>query len=94
MELRLAWARKNQAPAQTGYHDSDPKMSGNEVHRQRYQRLTEIEAGIIGQDTHLAYAPRLGFFQNQDGFVLSRVDVRSAALREGKILLVDEQDGG
>jgi len=86
----LEWAREIQALAQTGTHYAE-----NEYQRERNRRLTEIAAEITSEHTGLEYAPLLGAFNRQIGYATPRVDVRGAAFRDGRLLLVRErQDGG
>ncbi len=86
----LEWAREIQALSQTGHHYSE-----NDYQRERYHRLSEIAAEIIAEHTSLA-PERLGnLFSNQAGYATPRVDVRGAVFRDGKLLMVrEQQDGG
>ena len=86
----LEWAREIQALSQTGYH-----YAGNEYERERYHRLTEIAAEIVSEHSDLDAAELKGIFSAQVGYATPRVDVRGAAFRDGRLLLVCErQDGG
>jgi ADP-ribose pyrophosphatase YjhB (NUDIX family) len=82
----LEWAREIQSLSQTGLTYSD-----NEYQIQRYQRLTELAAEIVESHTGLAKEPVLENFMVQPGYATPKVDVRGAALRNGKILLVQER---
>ncbi len=82
----LEWAREIQALSQTGLTYSD-----TEYHTQRYQRLMEIAAEIVESHTGLSKEPVLENFMVQPGYATPKVDVRGAALLNGKILLVQER---
>jgi ADP-ribose pyrophosphatase YjhB (NUDIX family) len=86
----LAWAREIQALAQTGDH-----YAVNDYQRERYHRLTEIAAEMISAHTNLESAVLMDIFSAQCGYATPKVDVRAAAFRESKLLLVRERsDGG
>lgn len=86
----LDWAREIQAIAQTG-----ETYTLNEWQSQRYQRLMEISAEIISQHTNHPVESITESFKLQPGYATPKVDVRGAAFRDGKILLVREKmDGG
>jgi ADP-ribose pyrophosphatase YjhB (NUDIX family) len=86
----LGWARQIQALAQTGEH-----YAVNEYQRERYQRLLEIAAEIMGEHTRLPQAQVLEIFDRQRGYATPRVDVRGAVFQDGKLLMVQERaDGG
>ncbi len=86
----LEWAREIQALSQTGYHFSE-----NEYQRERYRRLTEIAAEMIGEQTGLEEDYLIQIFQAQHGYATPKVDVRGAVFRDGELLLVRERaDGG
>jgi ADP-ribose pyrophosphatase YjhB (NUDIX family) len=82
----LEWAREIQSLSQTGLAYSE-----NEYQVQRYGRLTEIAAEIVESHTGLSKEPVLENFMVQPGYATPKVDVRGAALRNGKILLVQER---
>ena len=89
---RAGWngRREIQALAQTGYHYAE-----NEFQRERNQRLMEIAAEMISEQTDLDFTPLVNAFHAQIGYATPRVDVRGAVFRDGKLLLVRErQDGG
>jgi ADP-ribose pyrophosphatase YjhB (NUDIX family) len=86
----LDWAREIQALAQTGL-----AYSQIEYDVRRYRRLEEIAAEIIAGHTTLPMEEILGNFRVQPGYATPKIDVRGAAIRDGKILLVQERsDGG
>lgn len=82
----LAWAREIQALSQTGL-----AFSTSRYERERYQRLTEIAAEIIESRTGLSKEPLVKGFLAQPGYATAKIDVRGAVVRDGKILLVQEQ---
>jgi ADP-ribose pyrophosphatase YjhB (NUDIX family) len=86
----LKWAREIQAIAQTGNHFAE-----NEYQRERFHRLDEIAAEIIGSYSNLEESGLVEIFSRQIGYATPRVDVRGAVFKEGKLLLVRERmDGG
>ncbi|HSF80589.1 MAG TPA: NUDIX hydrolase [Anaerolineales bacterium] len=86
----LMWAREIQALSQTGYHYAE-----NEYQRERYLRLTEIAAEIMGEYTGIDQESLLDVYLAQRGYATPRVDVRGAVFKDDKLLLVRErQDGG
>ncbi len=89
-EQWLAWAREIQAIAQTGLH-----FTANEFDRQRYTRLAEISAEIFSEYTGAEKAKLVDVFLAQTGYATPKVDVRSAVIRDGQLLMVREKaDGG
>lgn len=88
--LWLAWAREIQAIAQIGDH-----YAVNVFEHERYQRLSEIAAEMISAHAGLEAPALVKIFQAQQGYATPKVDVRAAAFRDGKLLLVRERsDGG
>jgi ADP-ribose pyrophosphatase YjhB (NUDIX family) len=86
----LNWAREIQAISQTGLHFAE-----NDYQKQRFNRLSEISAEILGSYTNLDSADLLEIFDDQIGYATPRVDVRGAAFQDGSLLLVRERiDGG
>jgi ADP-ribose pyrophosphatase YjhB (NUDIX family) len=82
----LEWAREIQSLSQTGltYASTDYETS-------RYQRLMEIAAEIVHTHTRLPKEPVVENFLAQPGYATAKIDVRGAAIRDGKILLVQER---
>jgi ADP-ribose pyrophosphatase YjhB (NUDIX family) len=86
----LEWAREIQALAQTGYHYAE-----NDFQRERNERLLEIAAQIVNENSDIPYEPLSGLFKAQTGYATPRVDVRGAVFRGEKLLMVRERsDGG
>jgi ADP-ribose pyrophosphatase YjhB (NUDIX family) len=82
----LDWAREIQALSQTGL-----PYASREYETQRYQRLTEIAAEIVGDHTSLPEERLLADFYMQTGYATPKVDVRGAVVRNGEVLLVQER---
>jgi ADP-ribose pyrophosphatase YjhB (NUDIX family) len=85
----LAWARELYSMAQAGL-----TYSQNEFDLDRYRRLQEISAEIIANQSELEKSAVLASFAMQAGYATPKVDVRSAVVRDGKILLVQEKTDG
>ena len=85
----LEWAREIQALSQTGLFYAE-----NDYQRERYQRLMEIAAEIIGEHTRLESSALQEIFLRQTGYTTPRVDLRGAVFRDGKLLLVRERMDG
>jgi len=82
----LDWAREIQALAQTGL-----TYNRNDYDIQRYRRLEEIAAEMVANHTGLSSESILENFRIQPGYATPKIDVRGAAFRDGKILLVQER---
>jgi ADP-ribose pyrophosphatase YjhB (NUDIX family) len=86
----LEWAREIQALAQIGNH-----YATNDWQQERYHRLMEIAAEIVSEHTGLDAPALMEIYLAQAGYATPKVDVRAAAFRDGKLLLVRERsDGG
>jgi ADP-ribose pyrophosphatase YjhB (NUDIX family) len=86
----LEWAREIQALAQTGHH-----YAKDDYQRDRCRRLTEIAAEMISENTGIDFLPLAKAFKAQIGYATPKIDVRAAAFRNQKLLLVRERiDGG
>lgn len=86
----LEWAREIQALAQTGFH-----YASNDYQKQRCQRLMEIAAEMIAENTGQEARPIVKAYQAQLGYATPKIDVRAVVFRDGKLLLVRERmDGG
>ncbi|MEW6019947.1 MAG: NUDIX hydrolase [Pseudomonadota bacterium] len=82
----LDWAREIQSLAQSGLAFA---VTGYEI--QRYTRLTEIAAEMVSAHTDAPLEEVVGNFSAQRGYATTKVDVRAACVRDGRILLVQER---
>ena len=82
----LEWAREIQALGQTGLTYS---QAGYDT--LRYRRLLEIASEIVESHTDLPKERVLENFLLQPGYATTKVDVRGAIIRNGKVLLVQER---
>jgi ADP-ribose pyrophosphatase YjhB (NUDIX family) len=62
--------------------------------RQRFERIRELGAALIARGGEEDLEKVLGLFQRDAGYATPKVDVRGAAFRDGKILLVREISDG
>jgi ADP-ribose pyrophosphatase YjhB (NUDIX family) len=63
--------------------------------RQRYERIRELSATLLAHGSDGDAAKVLDLFQLDAGYATPKVDVRGAAFREGRVLMVREvSDGG
>jgi ADP-ribose pyrophosphatase YjhB (NUDIX family) len=86
----IAWIREIQALAQTGRH-----FAGNPFDQARYDRLAALAAEMWADRCALPSREILDLRAADFGYATPRVDVRGAAFRDGRILLVREvSDGG
>jgi len=82
----LTWARRLQAIAQSGL-----AYCKDQFDIERYHQIRAIAAEMMETGTPSpADAPIEGLFANQAGYATPKIDVRVAAFRDGKILLVRE----
>ena len=85
----LEWAREIQALSQTGL-----AFSSDQYEVERNTRLAELAAEIISAHADV-YAPDIKeIFLSQSGYATPKIDVRSAVVRDNKILLVKEFSDG
>jgi ADP-ribose pyrophosphatase YjhB (NUDIX family) len=85
----LILARELSAMAQTGLaFTQDP------FDRQRYTRLRELAALLLAQGSDEEYSRVLEGLKVDEGYATPKVDVRGAAFRENRILLVREVSDG
>lgn len=61
--------------------------------RERYQRVREIAAEMVVQQSELPVERVRGLFCNETGYQTPKLDTRAAIFEDGKILLVRENDG-
>ena len=62
--------------------------------RQRYERIRELAASVIARHSGNTERELLDYFNLQTGYATPKVDVRAAAFREGRVLLVREVSDG
>ena len=87
-EQWLDWAIELQSLAQAGL------TYGRDVYDlERYQRLRDIAAEMLASQTDLPLEQVKTLFCNETGYQTPKVDTRAAVFREGRILLVRENDG-
>lgn len=82
----LKWAREIQSLSQTGL-----AFAVTDYEKNRYTRLTELAAEITDSFTNLTSEKIAPVFMNQPGYATPKIDVRSAVIKEGEILLVQEK---
>jgi ADP-ribose pyrophosphatase YjhB (NUDIX family) len=87
----LNWARRLQAVAQSGLYYCKDKFD-----QERYEEIRAISAEMMAAGALLPEAASVvELFAKQDGYATPKVDVRVAAFRENRVLLVRElEDGG
>jgi ADP-ribose pyrophosphatase YjhB (NUDIX family) len=86
----LNWARRLQAISQTGLTYCKDKF---DIHR--YHEVRDIAAEIMAAGTSLPdHAPLNDLFAQQSGYATPKIDVRVAAFRDSRILLVRELEDG
>jgi len=84
----LEWAVELQALAQAGL------TYGKDVYdRERYQRIRDISAEIMTHMTDMPFEKVKGLFCNESGYQTPKIDTRAAIFKDGKILLVRENNG-
>lgn len=84
----LAWIVELQSLAQAGL------TYGKDVYdRERYTRIREISAEMAAHMTELPVETVKGLFCCETGYQTPKIDTRAAIFRDGKILLVHENNG-
>ncbi len=84
----LNWAKELQALAQCGLaYTKDPFDKG------RFERIREISAEILCGICDLPLEKIKKLFCNEVGFQTPKIDTRGVVFKDGKILLVRENDG-
>lgn len=86
----LQWAKELQAIAQIGL----AYPSGDHFDTERYARIREIAAEIMGASGAIDPGQLLGLFQRETGYATPKVDVRGAIVSGDRILLVKEREDG
>lgn len=86
----LKWAKQLAALAQDGL-----TFSENAYDIERYEQMRDIAAEMMAEGFDLDKKSILSLLEREEGYATPKVDVRGAAFRDGKILLVREAlDGG
>jgi ADP-ribose pyrophosphatase YjhB (NUDIX family) len=85
----LSIAREVRAIAQVGL-----AFPVNAYDRQRYERLQELAALMLAQDSSADHASILEMVRQEKGYATPKVDVRGAAFVDGRILMVREISDG
>jgi ADP-ribose pyrophosphatase YjhB (NUDIX family) len=86
----LVVGRELKAIAQIGL-----TFSQDAFDRQRYERIQELSAALIAKGSDGDAGTLLDLFRLDRGYATPKVDVRGAAFREGRVLMVREvSDGG
>lgn len=84
----LDWVIELQSLAQAGItYGKDP------YDKERYQRIREIAAGMMGCLSDLPTETVKDLFCNETGYQTPKIDTRAAIFEGEKILLVQEKDG-
>jgi ADP-ribose pyrophosphatase YjhB (NUDIX family) len=86
----LRWAKQLAALAQNGLTYSD-----SQYEIERYEQIRRIAAEIMADGSDFDAETLVALFSRERGYATPKVDVRGAAFRDGRILLVREKiDGG
>ena len=88
MEKSLSWAIEIQSLAQAGLTYSD-----NPYDIERYERLRDISAEMISEMADLPLPKAKNLFCGETGYQTPKIDTRAAIFKDGKILLVHENNG-
>lgn len=87
-EQWLKWAVELQAIAQSGlFYGKD------QFDRERYERIREISAEMIGFKTDISPEKVKDLFCSDVSYQTPKIDTRAAIFKDGKILLVQEANG-
>ena len=85
----LTIGRELQALSQTGL-----TFTQDQFDRQRYQRIRELAASLLAEGFDTQPRLLLDLFHTQSGYATPKVDLRGAAFRDGKVLMVREISDG
>lgn len=84
----LDWAIKLQSIAQSGsFYTKDP------YDRQRYEEIRTVAAEMIAHQSEIPVEKVKELFCNDVGYQTPKLDTRAAIFKDGKILLVQENNG-
>ena len=84
----IDWAIEIQSIAQAGL-----TYGKNDYDLERYQRLRDIAAEMIAVKSDISFEKAKNLFCQESGYQTPKVDTRAAIFKEGKILLVRENNG-
>jgi ADP-ribose pyrophosphatase YjhB (NUDIX family) len=85
------------ALSRTGLHFAGEKYrhdSNSVFDRERYEEIGHIAAKLFALNSDVPFARILKTWQADDGYITPKIDVRGAAFRDDKILLVRERADG
>jgi ADP-ribose pyrophosphatase YjhB (NUDIX family) len=85
----LELARRLQALGRTGLH-----FCGSEYDRERYAEIEAIAAELLAGESPADRAALLALWRQESGYVTPKIEVRGAAFRDGRVLLVRETVDG
>jgi len=85
----LEWAKRLQALSQNGLtYAKDP------FDRERYEQIRHIAAEMLAEKADAKIKDVLDLFSREKDYATPKVDVRGAAFKDGRILLVKERSDG
>ena len=87
-EKWLQWAIELQSLAQTGL-----AYCKDVYDKERYERIRDISADILSNMSDIPKETIRNLFCNESGYQTPKIDTRAAIFKEGKILLVCENNG-
>ena len=85
----LDWVKRLQAIAQNGL-----TFAENHFDLERYEQVQQIAAEILADKAGVNTKDVIDLFVREKGYATPKVDVRGAAFRDGRILLVKESSDG
>ena len=88
MENWLKWAIEIQALAQNGL-----TYTKDVYDKERFERLREISAEMLAEKTDIPFDKVKDLFCNEKSYQTPKLDTRAAIFKDGKILLVHENNG-
>jgi ADP-ribose pyrophosphatase YjhB (NUDIX family) len=86
---RLDAMRRLQALARTGLY-----YCASEYDRERYQEIEQIAAGLLADGDAETEARLAELWGRETGYVTPKIEVRGAAFRDGRVLMVRERADG
>lgn len=87
-ELLVRWAVEIQSLAQAGL-----TYGRDRYDLERYERLRDIAAEMIARKADVSFARARELFCSETGYQTPKLDTRAAVFRDGRILLVRENNG-